>query len=263
MLSNFRDELAYLIVSQKYRWLSFFTYRTQSLIWLVYNAISGVLALVPLGIIYGVSNGVAGWSYFQMLFLAATASVAINIIWYLVDSTTMIWQMRHGSIDAFLSRPYGLITLMVSQYSSVGTSAAIISAACLLVFAALHMQLSLSLLAAYAVLLGLGTVAFFLFTIMLAALSYKLLKSGSFMMRLGMFLDDVTRYPLSAYGVAGQLLFTLLIPVGFAYYYPSHILFGSFNLQNFLLTILASAMIAVASYKLFYRFMRSYTSAMG
>ena len=76
-------------------------------------------------------------------------------------------------------------------------------------------------------------------------------------------LSVVGSYPLSVFGTIIMLLFSILVPIGIAVYYPAELIFGKINVVFSLAIILFSLAVAFVSYKLFYVLMRHYTSGGG
>ncbi len=253
----------YLLISQKYKWLSFLTYRLQAFVWIVASSFNVIYPLVTITVIYSISSGIAGWSYYQLIFLAATASAAMGMAWYFADASNIIDGLLYGSADKIFTRPYGLLTLLMVEYGDVIAAPTIIGAIALMAFAALHLQLSAQLLLYYLVLLSLGTIAYAMFLLMLTALAYKYFRRGTFVWRMVNFVGEASNYPISAYGFVVAGLFSTVIPIGFAYYYPSVLLFGGFNATLFYGSAVFCVAVSVACYKAFYLLMRSYTSAKG
>ena len=110
---------------------------------------------------------------------------------------------------------------------------------------------------------AIGTYALMMFLLMLTVLSYHLFKSGMFMEGLIGTLSVVGSYPLSVFGTILMLLFSVLVPIGIALYYPAELIFGKTNIAFSLAIILFSIAIVFVSYKLFYVLMCNYTSGGG
>jgi len=257
------DAIKYYLINQAYAWKSFFAYRTQSLLWLLYSSFTGIFSFITMTVIYNVSSGFPGWNYYQMLILSSTVGMVIAAIVYNVYSWGTISSMRRGMLDMHMVRPYGLVTIMISQSGAKMIISGFASNFAIFAYAALMLHLSLTYIITFLGIVAIGTYALIVFWLMLTVLSYHLFKSGTFMDELVNTLSVVGSYPLSIYGTIIMLLFSILVPIGIAVYYPAELMFGKINVVFSLAIILFSLAVAFVSYKLFYVLMRHYTSGGG
>jgi ABC-type uncharacterized transport system permease subunit len=132
-----------------------------------------------------------------------------------------------------------------------------------LAYASLHMQLSTPMFAEFLPLYLLGVAAFVLFLQSMAVLSYKLIKSGSFINQLTSTLSTFTNYPLPIFGGLAQMFFTLLVPIGIAGYYPLEVLLGNVTPAVYVAMIALSAIFIAVFHWTLNRLMRSYESGGG
>jgi len=257
------DSIKYYLINQAYAWKSFFAYRTQSLLWLFYSAFTGIFSFITMTVIYNVSSGFPGWNYYQMLILSSTVGMVIAAIVYNVNSWGIIRSMRRGMLDMHMVRPYGLVTIMISQSGAKMLISGFASNLAIFAYAALMLHLSLAYIITFLGIVAIGTYALIVFWLMLTVLSYHLFKSGTFMNGLINTVSVVGSYPLSIYGTIIMLLFSILVPIGIAVYYPAELIFGKINVVFSIAIILFSLAVAFVSYKLFYVLMRHYTSGGG
>ena len=259
------DSIKYYLINQVYAWKSFFVYRAQSLLWLFDSAFTGIFSFITMTVIYNVSSGFPGWNYYQMLILSSTVVMVIDAIVYNVNSWGIIRSMRRGMLDMHMVRPYGLATIMISTQS--GGAKTLISGfatgLAIFAYAALMLHLSLAYVITFLGIVAIGTYALMMFLLMLTVLSYYLFKSGMFVNRLIDTLSVVGSYPLSVFGTIIMLLFSIIVPIGIAVYYPAELMFGKINVAFSIAIILFSLAVAFVSYKLFYVLMRHYTSGGG
>jgi len=257
------DSIRYYLITQEYSWKKFFAFRAQSLLWLFYNAFIGFLSVIAITVIYSVSSGFAGWNYYQMLILSSTLGMVLSSIWYNLNSWEISHSMRHGGLDSYMIRPYGLATVMLSMggaYTELGGFATNLA---IFAYSAWILHLSILYIIIFFSVVAIGTYALLMFFLMFSVLSYHLIKSSRFINNLLATLGMVGNYPLSIFGNIIMLLFTLLIPIGIAVYYPAELLFGEINITLSLAIIAFSLTVAFISYKLFYFLMRYYTSGGG
>jgi len=258
------NSIKYYLINQVYEWKSFFAYRADSLLWLFYSAFEGIFSFITITVIYYVSSGFPGWSYYQMLILSSTVGMVIAAIEYNVNSVSVIGSMRSGMLDMQMVRPYGLATIMISTQSGDKTLiSGFATSLVIFTYAALKLHLSLAYIITFLGIVAIGTYALMMFLLMLTVLSYHLFKRGMFMQGLIGTLSMVGGYPLSIFGTIVMLLFSVLVPIGMAVYYPAELIFGKISIVFSIATILFSLAIAFVSYKLFYVLMRNYTSGGG
>lgn len=249
----------------RYSIKTFFTYRVQAWLWMVQSVLSLIFTLVPITVIYSVSSGIPGWSYYQMLFLAYLASLTFGIALFLTNPWRIPWALRTGQFDGNMTKPFGMLTIIFVTFGCSVSSlfSGVMGSIVFLVYAAIKLNLSLAFFAAFIPLYLLGVAAFVLFLQTLGMLSYVLIRSGTFINRAMNVLTTLSRYPLSAYGIVAQLFFTLLVPVGIATYYPAQVLLWSTTPIYYAAFTALAVISIVAFYKLFNFMIRSYESGGG
>ncbi len=257
------NDLRFFLLCQLYFWKDFFVYRTQVVIWASYSLINLFYGYVTIAVIYNVSSGITGWNYYQMLFLVSTGALVFNVLNYVFMPDWANQLLRRGGIDTRLVRPYGRVTIFLSLSGALSSIVAVAAAFLVLAYSALKLGLGPVTFAGYFVLLAAGTVALMLLTLMLTVLTYILIKGANTVSRLQGFMVQAARYPLPVYGIIGQLIFTLVIPVGLASYYPSEAVLGIINPLVFFGALAVAAAISVVSYLGFNRLMQYYTSGGG
>jgi len=257
------DNLNFFINAQRMKWKTFLTYREQALIWVFAEAITIVNSIIAITVIYTVSSGIPGWSYFQVLALSGIGAMMLNSAGYLVNSWDIVDKLRTGSMDMWFTKPYGYLTIMFSSFGMVIPFVSIISGLGMFVYSVAQLHVQAVQLLYFIPLFVAGTTAFIMFYLMLTLLSYYMFKSGSFVENMDDVLSSASRYPLSVYGVIGQLIFTLAMPIGIAYYYPAEALFGFIGLEGFAATLLLSVAMIFVSRKIMYAVFKRYSSGGG
>lgn len=256
-------DIRFFFLCQRYYWADFFVYRAQVAIWLAYSLVNLLYSYVTISVIYNISSGIAGWSYYQMLFLISTTALVFNTLNYVLLPDWVNQLLRRGGIDTKLIRPYGRVTIFLSLSGALSSVIAIAGAFIVLAYSALRLGLGPVTFIGYVVLLVAGTIALTLMTLMLILLAYILIKGANTVSRLLAFMDQASRYPLTVYGLVGQLLFTLVIPVGLASYYPSEAVFATIAPATFAGVLAIAATISAVSYLGFNKLMQYYTSGGG
>lgn len=256
-------DIRFYLLSQYYWWRGFLVYREQAVMWLVYSLINIAYSYITVAVIYTVSSGIAGWTYYQMLFLVSTATIVMNTLYYNVNIGWLMDLLRRGGMDPYLIRPYGRISIFLSSQEGLGSGSAILGGFAVLLYAAFQIGFNPVGLLAYIVLLVAGGITLVLFTLMLIMLFYHLLRSAQFVQKLVNFVQSASQYPLAVYGFAGQLVFTLVLPVGFAAYYPAEAFLSGISPIGFAEALLIAFAISAISYAGFNKLQVYYTSGGG
>lgn len=247
-----------------YRFRTFFSYRTQAVIWLVYSGFTSFYSLITLTVIYSVSSGVPGWSYFQILALSSTVTIAMNVIYSAIDPWNLVREMRQGGIDMQLARPYGIVTALLNMPDVWPVSVAGVATGLgILVFALFHVSFSAVSMLEFILVFSLGLLSLVMFMLMLTVVSYHLFKSANFISRVMGVMERAGSYPLNIYGVALTMLFTIAFPIGIASYYPAETLFGMISMYSYLTVIVLEIGVTAVSYKAVHALMKNYASGGG
>jgi ABC-type uncharacterized transport system permease subunit len=264
MFSRIASELSYYLASVYYNTKSFFVYRAQAWLWILESVLSLLFNLVAVAVIYTVSSGIPGWSYYQLLFLTYLMYLTYGIAVFLANPWQFPYNLRMGQLDSLLTRPFGYLTTAFSNARAISPLiGSVIGSIAFLAYLSLHMHFSLLLILAFIPLYVLGVAAFVLFLQFLAAASYKFMKSGTFINQAMNALGTLTNFPLSVYGGIAQMFFTLLVPIGVAGYYPVQVLLGGVTPEWYVVLIVLSVVFIFVFYRLFNVLMRSYESGGG
>ena len=261
MASRLLENIQYFLTIAKYTLFSFTFYRAQFVLWLSAASLMTLYQFIAVTVIYSVSSGIPGWSYYQLLFLSSTASAGISIIITFVDISEISYNLNHGRYDAKLLRPYGTFTIIAGLGGFIPDISSVLGSALLMVYSLLNMSVSALSIIEFIVLLAFGLVALSMFLVMLTMFSYRYLRGNIFISEVVNFMRGVSTYPLTVYGTAGMLLFTVLLPIGTAYFYPAEVLFGSVGTLGFIAYLAGTVLVGIASYMLFYLFVKGYTGS--
>lgn len=262
-MSTFADNLNFFINGHKMKWKTFLTYRTQAALWIFAEAITIINSIVAITVIYTVSSGIPGWSYFQVLALSGIAAMMLNSAQYLMNPWDIVNRLRIGELDMWFTKPYGYLTILFSGFGSVIAFTSTISGLGLFLYSVAQLHIPIVQLLYFIPLFLTGTIAFIMFYFMLTMISYYFLKSAQFVGQMEDVLSNAGRYPLSVYGVIGQLIFTIAIPIGIAYYYPAEALFGFLGTEGIIAALVLSIVIILVSRKIIYAVLKSYSSGGG
>jgi ABC-type uncharacterized transport system permease subunit len=243
--------------------LSLFAYRFQASLWFFVALMDVLNVLVTITVIYGVSSGIAGWSYAQMLALAGFSSTAFGILFFLMNPFNLIMAMRNGSADQLFTKPYNKIVMVFSKYGSFNLISLIFGGIALLVYGIMNTQFSILPLIASIFLFLLGTTAMLMFILFISLLSYVLFKSGSYINWLTGIIQNASQYPLFIYGSVFMVLLTVAAPIAIATFYPAELIFMKVSITTVAEVAAATIVMAYLFYKGSMYLFRFYTSGGG
>ncbi len=262
-MQRLADNLKMYLLSQLYAWRSFAVYRTQAVVWFVVNAMSSVASFITITIIYNVSSGIPGWSYFQLLALSSLANIALSVMNYNLTPRQVAKQLRLGALDPLLLKPYNPLLSILSRGGFKGSLGNVIAGFVMLAYALVSMHATamqtLPLLAVFA----LGTLTFMLFMLMLTLLSYVAFRSAGYTQWVINIAGRASGYPLWIYGLPGMVLLTVGLPAGLASFYPASFIASPMLAWQVALVLAAELALSLLYYKASMWLMTKYTSASG
>ncbi len=258
------ENIKYFILCQKYHWKEFFIYRLQGLIWVIVGSFGVIFTYIPVTIIYSISQGIPGWSYFQLLLLSNTAGFTIGFVWYFIVPWNIVNGMRAGELDKYLIRPFGKITCILSGYPGNLTGiAGLIGSLLLIIYSLANLKLQLLSIAIFVFGMLLGIAALVMLFLLITILAYLFMNSAQFTNSMLNISWSANSYPLGIYGSIIQLIFTLVLPIGFAVYYPIQVLLGFINPIFAIISIFGLLVITAVSKLGFDKVIKSYSSGGG
>ncbi len=262
-INKLMSELKFYLLLQSYAWKIQFIYRADFIMYAFTSAIYIIITLVFVGVIYTVTFSVAGWSYFQLLLLIAIAGLGINISDYLIDSGFVFDVLWNGGFDNYLTKPHNPLLYVIGESTDTAAIGDIAGYLILFVYAAMNTQFSAPALLAFLILFILGVAVLSMLQVLFLAISYKFINKAGWVGLIIDLAENFSRYPLTLYGIIGVVLFTIVVPLGIATFYPAGIIVGKLSLAGYLVVIAIGVILAFMFYKLSKYLLRSYTSAMG
>jgi ABC-2 type transport system permease protein len=263
MFEDVTKNLRFFLLSLKYNWLSFLVYRTQAFVWMVVSTFSTLSGLISISVIYSISGGLPGWSYFQMLALVGMANMVYSIINFMIGPQTFVRALRNGGFDQALTKPYDPIISIFARYGTPYNIGGIISGIGLLAYALSNTAVNALSIVSSILLFGFGAAAVVMFLVMISLVSYVLFRSGNYLQWITAITTSASQYPLAIYGLAGTLLLTVGFPIGLASFYPAEMLFLKINYVYFLAILVLSVVLFIIFYKTSKWLLKFYTSGGG
>ncbi len=237
------------LYAQKIHWKSALYYRLQTMLWLMSSIFSVAVSIVFVSVIYNFSGGFPGWSYYQVLALVGIANIAGNTINYFINIYSLIDDMAKGGIDSILTKPVNPIIFILSRFGFVQGVSGIVGGLIVTIYAASHFKVPLSGLIFTIISLPLAIACIVLFVLSFGLAMYIFFKRASFVDWFFSNMMIATRYPLSIFGSIGILVFTIVLPLGLATYYPAELLLGKLGYASGAWLILMEIALTYSFYK--------------
>jgi ABC-type uncharacterized transport system permease subunit len=263
-MGRYTENARYFLICQKYAWKDWFVYRLQGAIWVALSLMSTVVTYAGITIIYNVSSGIPGWNYLQLLLLSTSSNMVMSLVWFFINPWSIVNKMRIGKLDPYLIRPFGKMTCVLSGVpGALSLIAGALSSAGIVAYVIFRLGIGPLLSIPYVLMLLMGTAALTMIFLAVTVISYIFMRSAQFSRSVFNLGESAGAYPIAIYGIGFQVFFSLLLPIGFAYYYPSEILFGKLGVSFILVDVLALAIAIVSSYAIFNRLIKEYESGGG
>ncbi len=192
--------------------------------------------------IFSIVDNIKGWNFDQVLFLYAFSSTSFGLWHYFFVNTISIpYYIRTGMLDRFLLRPVNVIfQIMTDSFDEDGIGD-LIFGIIVLTIATIKLKISLIKVVFLPLLIISGGLIYASLTLLSSLVSFFTIANTD-LSNLAMELSEFSKYPLSIYSSILRFIFTILIPIGFAAYYPS--LFYITNYKLNLLLVLISPIIS-------------------
>jgi ABC-2 type transport system permease protein len=208
----------------------FMEYRLDFLIGMTFIALSNIIHIVFLWVIFGFSIQINGWSFEQVMFLLGMEYLTVGI-WHTFLTGISTWEVeklvRNGDFDRVLLQPIGSFAYMLMSRINSNGFGDIISGSLVLFYASSMLSISWSpqsILTLVSFIFG-GALIFMSFNIITSTVSMISIRSSS----LGEILWNLERfiqYPLDIFNPVIVFILTFIIPFGFINYYPAQLFLG-------------------------------------
>ncbi len=232
--------------SQKIAYKSMLYYRLQSIFWFLSSILNVFVSVVFVLVIYGISGGFAGWSYYQMLLLIGIANCTFSLVSYFINVYSLTSSMNIGGLDILLTKPINPLIFIFSRFGSVQSISGAIGGIAIAAYAAANLNISYMGLIYAIVLLPLAIACIVFFFLSIGLGMYILGGDADFV---EWFLNDIkfaASYPLGVFGTIGAVIFTIFLPFGLATYYPSELILGKIGYaQGTLILVLEIALLYI------------------
>jgi ABC-2 type transport system permease protein len=192
---------------------------------LVLNSIWPIVNMTLLWFMLDRFGNIAGWGFYQLLFLFTLSFVPYMISSMFIWNPTRELQelVRTGAFDAYMTRPLNpLIHLIMRQFSH-GHFFGLFLSVGMLIYSVKQMELPVnfwSVLGLLSIIIG-GALIYGAVMLFCGSLSFWFIKTESIYQFATNDVRSMVEYPLPIYNKVVQTILTFVVPYGFVNYIPS------------------------------------------
>ncbi len=250
----------------KIEFLNNMVYRTNFLIKLLALGLFAVIAPIASFLVYSVSDGLPGWSWHQLLILQGANMLTIGITEFLFGALiwNLLWEIRDGYFDISLVRPASPLAYESAVAVNLNRIAIIFVGAAAVIYGVVKSSVIITPFGflAFALLIALGVLFIYSIYVLVGAVALVAIKSEGLYHLINEFYSFAD-YPISIFGPIGIALFTFVLPVGLASFYPAQALLGVLELKSVAALVVVSLAFFGVSLLAWNAGMKKYQSAGG
>lgn len=197
------------------------------------------VSLMVLFFIFDIVDVINGWNFNEILFLYSFNLIGFSL-WscFFINTISLPYYIKDGSFDRFLLRPISpLFQIMLDGFDE-DSWGELITGLIIFVYSWIKLDINPFLLILAPIFFISSCFIYAGISIMFSTLSFLTVAKADFA-NLTMDFKEFAKYPLTIYKKGLQIVFSTIIPIGFAAYYPSKIFMQ--GLQHSYLIILVPA----------------------
>lgn len=243
------------------------TYRVSFLIEMGVELFYFVALIILFNVLYGNIKSIAGWTYYEMLFLIGIETIMSELFVGLVfanNTNDLPYKIRMGAIDFALLKPLSsLFSLTISSPYLPSLFSCLPGFYLIYVsLTNLHIKIGLLNFAGGMILLAAGFIIGYSVMVIISSLTFLFVNANA-LPRLGMnaIINFTTRPHQVFRGLILKTIFYFIIPVVFVVSIPSSVFIRSFSLTYVLLGIFISMLFLYFANRVWYKMIKYYSSA--
>ncbi|MCY3735328.1 MAG: ABC-2 family transporter protein [Gemmatimonadaceae bacterium] len=218
--------------------------------------------LVTIGVVFTHVEEIAGWTFPELFFLYALSIIGMSFHHAFTNSVIYLDEnIRDGTFDQFLCLPVNtLFYLVARRYTPLGLGNLVVGIVYLVVAARIAgIDWGVANLLFLVVVVVSGNAIWFAIMLFIGTASFWVTRTHS-VCSLVISIYELTRYPLSIYGLPLRGLLTFILPYAFVAYYPALFLLGKKEAGSEwgLLSPLVAVVLVLVSYQFWKQGIRSY-----
>lgn len=244
-------------------------YRAELIGWLIANPIQFILGIATIKFVISEFGALGGWGFGELAFLYGIAVLSHGLsVMLFVQTWHMGSAMLDGEFDIMMLRPMNVLFQFLFGWFNIIGITDLIPGVVIFIYGCSQVRFIWSfanIVMIISVLTGATLIrgAVFLLT---GSIAFWTKSRNSFLFLNFTIFDQTTKYPLSIYPRAIQVIFTFLIPLGFIAFYPASdflskgSLFGSSGGMA-LFSLLAGVLVFFIAARVFLKGLKRYESA--
>jgi ABC-2 type transport system permease protein len=223
-----------------------------------------VSALIPLFVVYGARDAVAGWTFPEALLVVGWFTLLQGVIEGAINPSLLgiVEHVRRGTLDFVLLKPKDAQFLVSTSRFSPWKCANVVTALVIVGFGLSRIERTPSVVDVISALTLLACALAILYsiTILTVSASFYVVRIDN-LTYLFSSVFDVARWPNSVFRGAVRFVFTFVLPFALMTTYPAQALLGRLPTRVVALSVLGALAFVVGSRLVFLRALKEYTSA--
>lgn len=223
-----------------------------------------VTALVPLFVVFGVRQSVAGWSFGEALMVAGFFTLLQGVLDGVINPSMVlvVEQIRKGTFDFVLLKPKDAQFLVSTARVLPWRSLNVLTALAIFAYGFTRLGRTPSVLDVGAALLLLTAALVILYSLWMTSvtLAFWVVKIDNLTFLFGSIFD-AARWPISVFRGVLKILFTFVVPLAVMTTFPAEGLLGRSSPASVVFALVAAVIAFTLSRTLWQRALRHYTSA--
>lgn len=241
---------------------------------MIYEAdfIVGVIAMIfktlinfsILLVLFNKIDNIRAWNFDEMLFLYGFSTTSFAL-WhcFFINTITIPIYIKTGELDRFLLMPQNPLFLIISEGFDEDGWGELLLAVVISVIAIIRLEISGAILILLPLLYFASSFIYAGISIFLSCFAFFTVENTD-LTDLTMNLNEFAKYPIDIYSKFLKIIFSFVLPIGFASYFPSLIFLrgvNSFNILMLIATFVVSIGFLVIAFKFWMLCLKKYISA--
>jgi ABC-2 type transport system permease protein len=241
-------------------------YRVDTWVAIVAGLLTQVSSLVFLSAVFGHIPKLAGWSFYELLFMFSIAGTgkALNQV-FLDVPFSINGHIKRGTLDVYMVKPVGPLFQAIGMSQEINGMGAALTGIFIMYYSAVRLDIIWTFTKIAYIFIALLSSMVIQLAILLAVAvsSFWVLEIRSILYPI-VWLYDFTRYPLDIFSPAIRTLLTYILPFALGSFYPAAYLLrqGAYKWAGWGVPAAAFIMVFL-SYRFWLLGLKHYTSASG
>lgn len=257
MLTAVKNQVRVILLSVKYNIMREMTNRVTFLTNVGFMILNNASFIIQWLLLFQLKKNIGGYALNDVMVLWGFAASTYGLSHILFQRAyELSGIIMNGKLDSFLVQPKNVLLSVISSGTNTSAIGDLIYGYLVLII----FRFSIINLILFTFLSILGTLVMTAFVVLVNSLSFWIVRGDMVADSLINIMIPFSTYPDTIFKEAIRLLFYTLVPVGFIVYLPMKIILH-FNLLSLILVICFTVFLVLASFFIFYRGLKRYTSS--